>query len=206
MSNHSLKFLIFLFLIIFTSQKHDSFVNECGLYNGIEDPVLMPTLNDCIKDKDETPRGGNQKCCLVEGEKDLYQRSACVLVVDEEESRIKLIEEMSEIATKLRVDCGSEKVFKSDCGVDNPSSQGDCKLDYNSETDKCCFIKIDSPQFSGYACRKFTNININTIGEAVVAAKTVGATLEVLCNWGGTYLNDKGFFRFVLLMATLFLA
>lgn len=205
MSNLFLKFVLLVCLIIFTSQKRDSFKNECGPHNGVEDVVKIQKLEDCIGDS-QTPREDGLKCCLVEGEKDLVARSSCVLIKDDEKSRIELIEELSEIATKLRVDCGQPKKFKSECGKDKnaePSSQEDCQN--GSDSEKCCFIKIDSPQFKGSACRIFKDININTIGEAVVAAKTVGATLEVKCNWGGIYLSNRKIFRFLLLLGTLFL-
>lgn len=198
MSFYLRKFFLFIYFLTTISSKRDSFKNECGPYNGIEDTVLMPKLSDCTKDT-TTPRGENQKCCIVEGEKDLISRSSCILIEDIQTARIQVIEDLSEIATKLKVDCGTSKEFKSDCGQDSPSSEDDCKSDDGEG--KCCFIKIESSQFTGNACRKFKDININTIGEAVVAAKTVGATLEVKCN----YTKGIKGIGYILSLAVLFL-
>ena len=171
--------LLLLYLVNLIKSTHNSFKNECGPYTGLEDEVIMPKKEECFNSKGS----GNLKCCYLEGEKDLLKRSSCVLIEDSSEKRIELIEELSEIATKLKVDCNSTKNFESDCandGVTEPKSLNDCSK--NSGNLKCCFIKINSPQFSGNACKLFESIDINTIGEAVVAAKTVNAELEVHCN------------------------
>ena len=160
---------------------HDSFKNECGPYTGLENEVLMPTKEDCINTEVESE---TLKCCYVEGEKDLLKRTSCVLIEDSSEKRIELIEELNEIATKLKVDCGSTKSFQSECGKsigNEAESLEDCKGWTGEE--KCCLVAINSPQFTGKACRLFKSIDINTIGEAVVAAKTVGAELEVKCSY-----------------------
>ena len=180
------------FLILIKS--HDSFKNECGPYSGLDDEVIMPKREDCIDPTDTSTT--NPKCCFLEGEKDLIKRTACVLIIDNPESRIELIQELSEIATKLKVDCGSTKSFTSDCGSPNPSSEKDCSG--GSSGKKCCFVKITSPQFTGQACKEFESIDINTIGEAVVAAKTVNAELDVKCNYINLNINYYLFALFLL--------
>ena len=179
--------IIKIFLIIsnffnLIKASHDSFKNECGPYTGLEDEVMMPKKEDCLNPDNDSD---GLKCCYVEGEKDLLKRTSCILIENNSEKRIELIEELSEIATKLKVDCGVDKSFDSECGIDTnsvPDSVEDCR-DGTLGDEKCCFVKIKSPQFNGKACRKFKSIDINTIGEAVVAAKTVGAELEVKCNF-----------------------
>ena len=173
-----IKLIILSYFINFIKTSHDSFKNECGPYKGLDDTIIMPTKSDCFAD---TSSYNPLSCCYVEGEKDLLKRTSCVLIKDNSDDRIELIEELSQIATKLKVDCNSPKSFNSDCGSSSPNSEEDCSTG-NSGNDKCCFIKITSPQFSGKACKLFHSIDINTIGEAVVAAKTVKAELDVKCN------------------------
>ena len=184
------------YLLILIRSAHDSFKNECGPYEGLDDDVIMPKKEDCINPADTSTT--NPKCCFLEGEKDLIRRTACVKIIDNEKNRIELIQELSEIATKLKVDCGSTKSFTSNCGSSNPSDEKDCSE--SSSGKKCCFVKITSPQFTGQACREFESIDINTIGEAVVAAKTVNAELDVKCNY--IYLN-MNFYIFVLFLLYL---
>ena len=162
----------------FIKSSHNSFKNECGPYKGLEDTVLMPKKEDCLNAN--TDASATQKCCYVEGEKNLLKITACVLLEDDSEERIKLIQDLGEIATKLNVDCGQEKKFESDCGVGEKKEKSDCFDDPDSDG-KCCFIKISSPQFEGQGCKKFDSISLNDIGEAVVAAKTIDAELEVEC-------------------------
>ena len=52
-----------------------------------------------------SPGKGNKKCCFVEGEIDLKRRTSCFLIEDKSEKRIEFIENLSEIATKIKVDC-----------------------------------------------------------------------------------------------------
>ena len=95
---------------------------------------------------------------------------------------------MSEVATKLKVNCISEKKFSSDYGSISPNSVNDCED--SSIEEYCCYVKIESKQFNGSACRKFDEINNNIIGEAVVAAKTVDAKLDVKCTKGSFIKNN----------------
>ena len=140
----------------------------------------MPKKSDCIVPGSD--------CCYVEGEKNLITRKACVTITGgtgDPEARIKYIQDLSEIATKINVDCGQQKEFDSDCGINPKKNKDDCFADKSNG--KCCFIKINSPQFKGQGCRKFKSISLNDIGEAVVAAKTVDADLEVECK--SNFLN-----------------
>ena len=175
----SLKEIVF-HMIVFNliNSKYDSFKNECGPFTGLDDETIMPQKKDCF----DSPKTNDLQCCYVEGEKDLSIRRSCILIENTSEKRIEVIEELSEIATKVKVDCNTPKEFESNCGTStDPNSEKDCSNGYEGDK-KCCFVKITSEQFTGKGCREFDSININTIGEAVVAAKTVGAELEVKCN------------------------
>ena len=193
---NSIKHVLFSLLLITIKTAHDSFRNECGPYTGLDDTIMMPTYEDCISDTSITDT--TKKCCFLQGEKDLITRSACVIIEDSSETRIELIQEMSEVATKLKVECVTPKTFTSDCGSSKPGSVDDCED--SSVENYCCYVKIQSKQFNGSACRKFDEINNNIIGEAVVAAKTVGAKLEVKCTKGSYIRNNV----FVLILYLLF--
>ena len=197
---YSLKnILLFYFLLTTINTAHDSFKNECGPYTGLDDTVMMPTYEECISDTAQDSTG--KKCCFLQGEKDLISRTACVLIEDESSSRIDLITEMSEVATKLKVDCISQKTFTSDCGSSSPNNMDDCK---DSSIDEyCCYVKIESKQFNGSACRKFDEINNNIIGEAVVAAKTIDAKLEVKCT-KGSFIRKNVFIFGILFVLGVF--
>ena len=169
--------LIFINYFHLIKSSHASFKNDCGPFIGSENSILMPKKSDCI-DPDNN-------CCYVEGEKNLIKRTACVTITGGSEARIKYIQDLSEIATKINVYCGQPKEFNSDCGINPKKNKDDCFADKSNG--KCCFIKINSPQFEGQGCRKFKSISLNDIGEAVVAAKTVDADLEVECK--SNFLN-----------------
>ena len=163
--------LIFINYFYLTKSSQVSFKNDCGPFQGLENPILMPKKEDCIN--------SGSTCCYVEGEKNLIKRTACITIDSGSDARIKYIQDLSEIATKIKVDCGQQKVFESDCGINPQKNKDDCFADKSNG--KCCFIKINSPQFEGQGCRRFASITLNDIGEAVVAAKTVDADLEVEC-------------------------
>ena len=167
----------------FINSAHNSFKNECGPFQGLENSFLIPKKDDCVNTVVANPN--TYTCCYVEGEKNLIKRTACVLIQNNEDERIKLVQDLSEIATRIKVDCGQQKVFNSDCGINGKKEKNDCFNDPN--TDKCCFVKISSSQFEGQGCKLFDSISLNDIGEAVVAAKTVDADLEVEC--GSCFLN-----------------
>ena len=184
------RILIFINYFGLIISSHNSFKNECGPYKGLEDSILMPKKEDCLS---------QAGCCYVEGEKNLIHRSACMLVEGGSDERIKLIQEMNEVATKINVDCGGEKNFVSDCGIGEKKEKDDCIGD-TSDNYKCCFITIDSPQFVGQACKKFDSIDLNDIGEAVVAAKTINAKLEVYCNYWFLNINISILISLILLI------
>ena len=183
-------FTILLSQIIISSSTHDSFSNECGPYSGeVED---NPSSTDCIGQS----TGSTTTCCYVEGEKDLVKKTACIAITNTQEERINAIKELNTIATGVKIDCGTQKTFPSDCGVDNPTSKENCNHDVLSDGYHCCFISIKSDQYTGNGCKKYKNLDINTIGEAVVAAKTVGAVLEVDCL--GKWINHFIYSIFIL--------
>ena len=62
---------------------------------------------------------------LTKEEKNLIKRTACVVIENDSEERIKLIQDLSEIATKIKVDCGQQKVFESDCGINGKKEKED---------------------------------------------------------------------------------
>ena len=192
--------VIFIFINFFhlINTAHNSFKNECGPYKGLDDTILMPKKEDCLKEN--TDESSTEKCCYVEGEQNLIKRTACVLLEDETEERIKIIQDLNEIATKLNVDCGKEKKFESDCGINEQKEKSDCFGDPDING-KCCFIKISSPHFEGQGCKKFESISLNDIGEAVVAAQTIDAELEVECGSCFLIINLK----FLILLIFCFL-
>ena len=171
-----IQIILTLNYLLLIKSTHNSFKNECGPYQGLDNSILMPKKEECLNDVSAS----SEKCCYVEGEKNLLKRTACILIENNSEERIKLIQDLSEIATKLNVDCGDVKKFESDCGINDKKEKEDCFNDHDSGG-KCCFVKINSPQFEGQGCKLFDSINLNDIGEAVVAAKTVDAELEVKC-------------------------
>ena len=112
---------------------------------------MMPQKEDCFGD---TFLGGTSKCCYIEGEKNLSRKTSCVLIEDNPEKKMELINELSQIATKLKVECYAPKKYISDCSLSNePLNEKDCLI-YSLEDDNCCFVKISSPQFSGNICKK----------------------------------------------------
>ena len=193
-----IKIIFLLYCLKHIKSKYDSFKNECGPYIGLENDIIMPTKEECFSSSSST----GSKCYFVEGEKDLSKRSACILIEDSPENRIEAIEKLSEIATGVNVDCNSNKQFESDCGGNNvPNSEKDCSDNSLGSGEKCCFVKITSKQFTGKGCKKFKNIDFNTIGEAVVAAKTVGAKLEVKCY---SFLLRNNYYIFLFLSFFIF--
>ena len=187
----TLTFIILISQIIISSSTHDSFANECGPYTGeVED---NPESTDCIGQS----TGSTTTCCYVEGEKDLAIKTACIAITNTQEERINAVKELNTIATGVKIDCGTQKSFPSDCGDNNPSSKGDCNKDVLTDGYDCCFISIKSEQFTGNGCKKYKSLDINTIGEAVVAAKTVGAILEVDCF--GKWINHFIYSIFILI-------
>ena len=194
--NHKTYFLLF-YLIKYIQTIYDSFMNECGPYNNTENESIIPTRNNCIN---ESANAHNKTCCFLEGEKDLKYRTACVLINDTQEERISLLKEMKEVATKLKIDCGNEKNLTSDCGPKDPSSVRECEFDKSKQ---CCFVKIKSEDFNGSACKRFKNMTRTKIGQTVIAAKTVGATLEIACYCRKFF--DINYFLLIIYILFLFI-
>ena len=160
-------------------EERNSFINECGPYASQETDI-NPSITDCINSNEKLNEENVKKCCYVEGYMNLQTRTTCVNVINSTEGRIDMIEEFSSFSTGVKVECGQQKIFKSDCGNDNPEETSNCSK-YKTGDYSCCFISIKSNQFTGTACRKYNNIDQNDIGEAVLAAKTIGASLIVDC-------------------------
>lgn len=164
-------------------RKH--FESECG----IDNPM---TPDDCIL----TKRG----CCFARGQEVLESKAICVTVENYEnaQSRIDKVKELSTIATGVYLDCGNTKQFKSTCGVESPSSITQCtKAKTGNDNTECCYVKIKSDRYKGTSCMEFPHMDINTIGEAVDAAKTINVTLEVKCN--ATFMKI-GYYMILLIM------
>lgn len=171
---------IFLFsLFPLSSSLHNSFTNECGPYIGIADGSKLPTVSECIDDI-STPASGSL-CCHVSGEQNLETLSACFIIENLSEKRINVVGEMEEVATGIKIDCGLTKSFENTCGLGKPDKPEDCTKVKLDGSNHCCFVSIESEIFTGKACRSFDNLQSRTIGEAVVAAKTIDAKLDVNC-------------------------
>ena len=165
--------------LLTVTEERNSFINECGPYES-QETDLNPSISDCINSNEKLNEENVKKCCYVEGYYNLQTRTTCVNVINSTEGRISMIEEFSSFSTGIKIECGQQKIFKSDCGNDNPEETSDCSK-YKTDDYSCCFISIKSNQFTGNACRKFNHIDQNDIGEAVLAAKTIGASLIVDC-------------------------
>lgn len=168
-------------MLSLTLSQRTDFTNECGPYKGRIDDKDYPTKTQCIS----STASDGKKCCHLSGEQLLKEKSACVEIINTEEERIKLVKEGEEFATKVKVDCGNKKEFISDCanGKKDPKNKYDCSDKSLGDGWDCCYVKIKSEDFNdATACRKFKDINSEKIGEAVVAANTIGAKLKIQCN------------------------
>lgn len=180
MSN--IKTLIIICVSLITLiQSEIEFESDCGISSPLE-------ASDCLS------YGGD--CCFSKGNVLLQTKKICINVVnkDDQESRTEMIKELSQQATGVTLDCGVEKEFSNTCNIDNPEPKeaSDCtSFDTGEEDVHCCFVKIKSSSYKGTSCKQYTNLDINTIGEAVVAAKTIGVVFEVDCisNYIRTALN-----------------
>lgn len=177
-------FLILLTIITSTSPQqttsslpeYDDFISNCP------NPNIVPLKpNDCFT----VPN-----CCFVNGTILLTTRNICVSISDpsNQQLRIDTIEALSHLATNINLVCPNiTKSIPSNCGKQNPTSIKDCTKDKTKEYD-CCYIKVTDEQKQTWkGCMKFKNLDINTIGEAVRAAETRNAKLNVDCY--GMYLN-----------------
>lgn len=187
----SLTIFIMLYIVSTVLSKDDirkHFESECG-------PDNPMTLYDCKPYSND-----NFRCCFARGQEVLQSQSICVKVFDYEnaQSRIDKVKELSTIATGVYLDCGNTKQFKSTCGVESPSSITQCtKAQTGNDNTECCYVKIKSENFNGASCKEFPHMDINTIGEAVDAAKTINVTLEVKCN--ATFMKI-GYYMILIIM------
>ena len=191
--------LIINFFYIFSTTTHNSFTSDCGNYSGKTwtQNEIEPTNTDCydINNIDET---SSTLCCFVSGIENLNKKTACFSLANSAEERIKTIYEMEEIATKIKIDCGIKKSFVHDCGVENPTNANQCNL-LEGQSGQCCLINIKSEDYNGSFCKLFNRkLDINTIGDAVLAAKTVNAILDVNCNINKIKENLIILFTFIM--------
>ena len=167
--------LILLTLIISTSSQitslpeYEDFISDCP------SPGTIPTKpSDCFI----TPN-----CCFVNGTIQLTTQNICIRVSDpnNQELRIQTIEALSHLATNINLECQNvKKSIQSNCGIQEPKDVKDC-TQYNTGDYDCCYIKVVN-EFQTYTgCMKFKNLDINTIGEAVRAAETRNAKLNIDC-------------------------
>jgi hypothetical protein len=65
----------------------------------------------------------SEKYCLITGYINLTTRTTCVKVLNTTEGKISLLEEFNYFSTGIKVKCGNQLEFKSDCGSDNPNEK-----------------------------------------------------------------------------------
>ena len=167
--------LILLTLIISTSSQttslpeYDDFVSDCG------SPIPPTKPADCFI----TPN-----CCFANGTIQLTTQNICIKVEDpnNQQLRIETIEALSHLATNINLECHNvTKSIPSNCGKPEPESVKDCTKSSTKGND-CCYIKVVDEQGQTYTgCMQFKNLDINTIGEAVRAAETRNAKLNIDC-------------------------
>lgn len=193
------KLLLLLFLLPFssasTSEEDSLFKSDCG-----NATVENPKSSDCY----EAPSKNDEKlCCRLTGILGIKERSACVLLENKSAVRINKIKEINKFATKVNLDCGIEKEFESDCGKKNPQNEKDCDLNDN-ENGQCCLIDIKTKDKKKFKfCKYFENkLDINTIGDAVVAANTIDVDLTVNCF--GMKIKMNSFLYLIIIILLLF--
>ena len=163
----------FSFSVNSTSEEDSLFKSDCG-----NTTVENPKDSDCF---DSPSKTDEKLCCRLTGILGINERSACVLLENKSSVRINKIKEINKYATKVNLNCGIEKEFDSDCGKKNPQNEKDCNLEAN-ENGQCCLIDIKTKDKKYKFCKKFENkLDINTIGDAVVAANTIDVELTVNC-------------------------
>jgi hypothetical protein len=159
-----------------STNEEEIFVSDCG-----NKTITNPSKNDCYN----SPSNNDEfLCCHLTGIMGIEERSACVYLENNSSIRINKIKEINQFATKVNLDCGIEKEIKSDCGKNNPKNEKDCELNSNdnNNNNQCCLIDIKTDKKNYKFCKKFDKkLDINTIGQAVVAANTIKAKLIVDC-------------------------
>ena len=174
-------FICFTLITQFLCEIED-FVSDC-MSPGTDSMPL--TTNECILSGVVT--GSLNRCCFATGQVLLDTKQICITVNDYQdiEKRVAVINELNQYATAVKLDCGVPRVLPQTCSLDHPepTSASECTEAEtgNDETD-CCYVSIKSEDYNGTSCIEFPHLDINTIGEAVVAAKTINATLVVNCD------------------------
>ena len=194
---------ISIFFILFTNSfcEIEDFVSDC-LPVGTNTMPL--TANECILSGVVT--GTTNRCCFATGQILLQTKQICITVNEYQDitKRVDIINELNQYATAVKLDCGVPRVLPHTCSYDNPDpesvSQCTDAETGNKDTD-CCYVSIKSDAYNGTSCIEFPHLDINTIGEAVVAAKTINATLFVSCD--GKYYRSDIFGMIMLMMILL---
>ena len=187
--------LISLFNILFST--YDSFRSECGPYLGLEDEIMMPEKQDCFAD---TYLGQTKKCCFVEGEKYLSRKTTCVLIRDTPEEKLGVIQDLSNIATNLKIECFTPKKYNSDCNVlvSEPTDEFDClDISNDKENEKCCLVKISSQDFNGNICKRIKTDNLNELKRYIFDKSDSYTKFEVKCF---DCLININYFTFILFL------
>ena len=182
----------FSFSLNSASEEDLLFKSDCG-----NTTVENPKSSDCYNSPSDTDEN---LCCRLTGILGINERSACVLLENKSSVRIEKIKEINKYATKVNLDCGIEKKFDSDCGKKKPQNEKDCNLEAN-ESGQCCLIDIKTKDKKTFKfCKKFENkLDINTIGDAVVAANTIDVDLTVNC-LGMKIKMNKNFLLLIILL------
>ena len=173
-----------------------------------------PSREDCINQnsgENSENSENSQICCHLSAIYGIDEElSSCILLQNNSETRINKIKEINKYATRVKLDCGLGKKFNSNCGNTKnkePKNVDDCKDNEISKEQQCCLIEIkwEKKKDNGTDhkfCHKFDKkLDINIIGEAVVAASTIDVDLKVNCD--GVYLNNKIknlFFVFIIFL------
>ena len=165
--------------------------------------VTPTSSEDCLNVQINTTANPSNVCCYVRRQVDLQILHECTVIDNSTSSayanRISRIHEYMENSTQIVLDCGQSKELQSNCGPNNPKSPPDCSKT-RLDGKRCCYVHIkrgDNTESSG--CKVLPLLDINTIGEAVVAAKTLNVSLDVDCS--SVMMN----FSFFTLLFTLFL-
>jgi len=186
-------FFLFSLLFLFSNSQNEYETipkSDCG--KNIE--LNNPNITDCIDQNPETNKNKEKLCCHLSAIYGIDSKlSTCILLENDSKTRIKKIKEINKYATKVKLDCGLGKKFNSDCGNyknennKEPNNVNDCKDNELNENEQCCLIEIKSGKKENEGieqkfCHKFKKkLDINTIGEAVVAASTIDVDLKVNC-------------------------
>lgn len=142
---------------------------------------LTQTMDELATTCDTTVSG----CCVLTGIYQLKDEAICVKINNKEDrdERIAKIKEYEGVgATKLKLKCQgeNERKLESNCQVDQDPSEENCKKSLEGNK-KCCYVEIGKGEQK--ACISFPDdMDLDTISEAVLAAKTLDVKLKVECS------------------------